>query len=46
MTDEVDYVELGLSCADACTALGRALNGRPLKDLNNSIHEAITQLTT
>ena len=46
MVDEVDYVELGLACADVCTALDRALNGRSLKDLNNFMCEATTQLTT
>jgi len=46
MVDEVEYVELGLVCADVCTALDRMLNGRPLKDLNNSAREAITQLKT
>jgi len=46
MVDEVDYVELGLACADVCTALNWALNGRSLKDLNNSVCEATTQLTT
>jgi len=44
--DEVDYVELGLACADVCTALNRALTGRLSKDLNSSVCEAITQLTT
>jgi len=44
MVDEAEYVELGLACADVCTALDRALNGRPLKDLNNSVCEATIQL--
>ena len=46
MANEVDYVELGLACADVCTALDRGLNGRPLKDLNSSAYEAVSQLTT
>jgi len=46
MIDDVDYVELGLACAEVCTALDRALNGRLLKDLNNSVCKATTQLTT
>ena len=46
MINQVDYVELGLACADVCTALGRGLNGKRLKDLNNSVCEAINQLTT
>jgi len=41
MMDEVDYVKLGPTCADVCTALGRVL-----KDLDNSAGEAIIQLTT
>jgi hypothetical protein len=45
MTNEEDCVELGLACADVCTALSRGLNGKLLKDLNNSVSEAINQLT-
>ena len=46
MVNEEDYVELGLTCADVCTALDRGLNGKRLEDLNNSVCEAIKQLTT
>ena len=46
MINQVDYVELGLACADVCTALDRGLNGKKLNDLNNSVCEAINQLTT
>jgi hypothetical protein len=46
MIDEVDYVELGLACADVCTTLGRRINGRLLNELNNSVSKAIDQLTT
>ena len=46
MINQVDYVELGLACVDVCTALGRGLNGKKLNDLNNSVCEAINQLTT
>jgi len=46
MINRVDYVELGLACADVCTALDRGLNGKRLSDLNNSVCEAIKQLTT
>ena len=46
MTNEVDCIELGLACADVCTALSRGLNGRLLKDLNDSVNEAIKHLTT
>jgi hypothetical protein len=46
MTNEEDCVELGLACADVCTALSRGLDGKMLKDLNNSVCEAINRLTT
>jgi hypothetical protein len=46
MTNEDDFVDLGLACADVCTALSRVLNGKLLKDLNASVCEAINQLTT
>ena len=45
MINQVDYVELGLACADVCSALDRGLNGKKLNDLNNSVCEAIGQLT-
>jgi hypothetical protein len=45
MINEADCVELGLSCADVCTALDRGLNGKRLNELNNSVCEAINQLT-
>jgi hypothetical protein len=46
MMNKEDCVELGLACADVCTALQRGLNGKTLNDLNNSVCEAIKQLTT
>jgi len=46
MINQVDYVELGLACAGVCTALDRGLRGKRLSDLNNSVCEAINQLTT
>ena len=46
MANRADYVDLGLACADVCTALDRGLSGKRLKDLNNSVCEAIEQLTT
>ena len=45
MANQMDYVELGLACADVCTALDRGLSGKRLDDLNNSVCEAIKQLT-
>ena len=46
MINQMDYVELGLACADVCTALDRGLKGKGLNDLNDSVCEAIKQLTT
>jgi len=46
MVNRVDYVELGLACAQVCTALDRGLNGKRLDDVNSSVREAIKQLTT
>ena len=46
MVNEEDYVELGIICADVCTALDRGSNGKQLNELNNSACEAINQLTT
>ena len=43
--NEMDCVELGLSCADACQALDRGLNGRRVDELSPSVLEAIEQLT-
>ena len=46
MINETDYVELGLACADICTALRRGMDGKKLADLSQSVSEAIGQLTT
>ena len=46
MTDELDYAELGFSCADICKALERGMNGKTLSDLSPSVCNAINQLTT
>ena len=46
MANELDYVELGLNCADICRALDRGMNGKRLDDLSQSVCEAIAQLTT
>lgn len=46
MVNKIDYVELGLACADACKALDRGVNGRPLDDLSETVREAIVQLKT
>ena len=44
--NELEYVELGLSCADICKALDRGMNKRKLDDLSQSVCDAINQLTT
>ena len=46
MSNQGDYVELGLACAKVCTALDRGLGGKRSNDLNDSVREAIGQLTT
>ena len=46
MTNQEDYIELGLTCADVCTTLDRGLNEKRLNDLDNSLREAIKWLTT
>ena len=46
MANKLDYIELGLSCAEVCQALGREVKGRQLDELSQSVLEAIEQLTT
>jgi len=46
MVNELEYVNLGLDCADICRALERGMNGRKLGDLSQSVCDAINQLTT
>ena len=45
MANKSDYVELGLACANVCKALDRGMNGKKLDDLNESVREAINELT-
>ena len=45
MANQLDYVDLGLNCADICRALDRGMNGKKLDDLSQSVCEAISQLT-
>lgn len=45
MVKEQGYVELGLGCANICRALERGMNGKRLDDLNQSVCDAIRQLT-
>ena len=44
--NRTDYIELGLACADICTALDRGMEGRRADQLSGSVLEAIEQLTT
>ena len=46
MVNEIDYVELGLACADVCKALDRGMKGRRADELSQSVNEVIAQLTT
>ena len=41
MVNEIDYVELGLACADVCKALERGMSGRRANELSQSVFEAI-----
>ena len=45
MVNKTDYVELGLACADVCRALDRGMSGRRVDEINQSVFEAIGQLT-
>ena len=45
MSNEEEYVEIGLSCADICRALDRGMGGKRLDDISQSVCEAINQLT-
>jgi len=45
MIDKVDYVELGLACAEVCEALNRGINERRVNQLSQSVLMAIEQLT-
>ena len=46
MANRLDYVDLGLACADTCNVLYRVMNERRPEDLNQPVHEVISQLTT
>ena len=46
MANKTDYIELGLACVDVCRALDRGMHGRRLDELNQSVGEAVEQLTT
>lgn len=46
MVNELDYVELGLFCADICRALDQGMNGKQLDDLSHPVRDAINRLRT
>ena len=46
MANNVNYVELGLACADVCEALDRGTNRRRVDHPSQSVLEVIVQLTT
>ena len=46
MINEVDFVDLGLSCADICQSLDQEIKGRGVPHAGSPILEAIEQLTT
>ena len=46
MANNLAYVELGLTCADVCKALGRMVRAKELDDLSQPVREAIAQLTS
>ena len=45
MVNKVEYVELGLTCADVCDALNRGMDRRWADQLSQSVLEAIEELT-
>ena len=45
MIDKVDYVELGLTCAEVCEALSRGMDRRRADQLSQSVLGAIEKLT-
>lgn len=44
MTNEADYVTLGLTCAEICTALEQGLDGKEWDELNPSVRKAVEKL--
>ena len=46
MINEVDFVDLGLSCAGICQSLDQEIKGRGVPHAGSPILEAIEQLTT
>jgi len=46
MVNKVDYVELGLTCANVCEALNRGMDRDRADQLSQPVLEAIAKLTT
>ena len=46
MSNSQEYVDLGQACADVCQKLYRRLKGRRVDGLNQSVLDAIGDLTT
>lgn len=44
MINQADYVALGLTCVDICTALKQGMDGKELCDLNQPVRRAIKRL--
>lgn len=45
MANEIDYVDIGLACADICVSLKRGINEKRLDELSQPVLEAIDKLT-
>ena len=45
MANNQDFVDLGRACGDVCQVLDRRLQGKHLDELNQSIFDAISELT-
>lgn len=46
MINELDYVELGLACADICRVLHRGMSEKGADGISHSVFVAIGELTT
>jgi hypothetical protein len=45
MINKLDYVELGLSCANVCRTLDQGTKGKRQDELSPPVYDAINQLT-
>jgi len=45
MINKIDYVELGLACADVCKEFNRGMGRRRADELSQGVFEAIEQLS-